>query len=122
MSISYGVSPVFVENAGRNSCRNSVFGINPIIVRDRPLVALSFDGLDRRTVCSSGGGPKTDCTTDGGDTPRGTWVVASIQHATARTTARIDELRGEEQPRRFGHDEDVPVDALDLRLPFAMTG
>ena len=98
------------------------------MVRDRPFGAVSFVGLDRRAVFSGGGGSKTDCTTDGGDTRRGTGFVASIQDAAARTTARIAVRQGDEPlddvARRFGREGDVAIDAWDLRFsrPFAMAG
>ncbi len=101
------------------------------MVHDLPFFASIFDGFGQQTVCSGGGGrgtSKTDCTTDGGDTRRGTGFVASIQDAAARTTARIAVRQGDEPlddvARRFGREGDVAIDAWDLRFsrPIAMAG
>ena len=114
---------VLVENRGRNSWRNSVFGIKPNMVRERPFVVSFLDGFDWRTLSDGGGGggsSNTDWMTDGGDTRRA-WVCTSKQDAAARTTARKDERHRLERPvdvaGRFERGGDAAA-AIDLAERF----
>ena len=117
-----GVNFVFTEKLGRNSWRNSVFGINPNIVRDRPFAAALFDDFEHGGGGVGRGSSNTDCRTDGGDTLVGVLVVPSKLNATVRTTARRAKRHGDERVAevagRFEGDlgESGAISWLDLRF------
>ncbi len=119
---------VLVEKLGRNSWRNSVFGIKPNMVRERPFFACFLDGFDWQTLSDGGGGggsSNTDWRTDGGDTRQGTVIGPSKHEAAARTTARKADRHGldrlDEVAGRFERGGDA-VATIDVAGHFGSTG